>query len=102
MGKPALMVPVTGHVEQRANALDAERSGAGIVAEKLDLDRLLAYLRFHRPNTRFREWVREADERIVGAIEETAGLPRFSGDGAIRTPQIQEGVFSGRQAQGAA
>jgi uncharacterized protein (TIGR00661 family) len=76
LGKPALMVPVPNHYEQQCNAIDGARSGAGIAARHLDLDRFLDYLGGARPDpTRFRRWVASAEQRIVGAIEEAAGVP---------------------------
>jgi uncharacterized protein (TIGR00661 family) len=70
LGKPALMVPVAGHYEQACNALDAERAGAGIRADRFDFDRFLDYIRRHSTDPDpFRRWVASARERIVGELE---------------------------------
>ena len=84
LGKPALMVPVPNHYEQRCNAADAAAAGAGLAAETLDLDPFLAYLDAHRADPEpFRRWVARAEGRVVGAIEDAAGLPPLAtGDGA--------------------
>src|SRR5262249_47285758 len=42
LGKPVMVIPTPGHVEQRWNAQETARSGSGIVAEGFDLDPLLA------------------------------------------------------------
>ncbi|MEM1116909.1 MAG: glycosyltransferase family protein [Bacteroidota bacterium] len=91
LGKPALMVPVPNHYEQRCNAVDAASVGAGIAASVLDLDPLLERLDagpeadptgLAAPTSRFRAWVAQAEGRVVGAIEEAAGLPPLlPGDG---------------------
>ena len=84
LGVPALMVPTPGHYEQRCNALDAQASGAGLALDTLDLDAFLDHLD-HAPApdpTAFRAWVAQAEGRVLGAIEEAAGLvPPVSGDG---------------------
>ena len=41
LGKPLLMVPA--HIEQDCNAYDAFRSGAGVISEEFDLERLLDF-----------------------------------------------------------
>lgn len=66
LGKPVLMVPVEGHFEQRCNAHDAERIGAGIWSPRFDLDRLLDLLsQNHNPPSQFRQWVAQAKTRIL-------------------------------------
>jgi hypothetical protein len=86
LGTPALLVPTPGHYEQRCNAADAVAAGAGVRAETLDLDPLLDYLDGHRAaqaetTARFRRWVARAEGRVLGAIEEAAGLAPIGGDG---------------------
>ena len=75
LGKPVYMIPTSGHVEQRTNALDAFHTGAGLFGARFDLDDFLAYLET-RPATdahhRFREWVERGEARIVRAIEAAA------------------------------
>lgn len=88
LGTPALLVPTPGHYEQRCNAVDAVAAGAGVRAEALDLDPLLDYLAGHdeaaqaETTARFRRWVARAEGRVLGAIEEAAGLAPVGGDGA--------------------
>lgn len=63
LNKPVLMVPT--HIEQACNAFDASQSGAGVVAERFDLDSLLALAGHHPANPLFRDWVRQADWLIL-------------------------------------
>lgn len=63
LDKPVLMVPT--HIEQACNGYDASRSGAGIVAERFDLDTLLQLSLHHQPNPSFRHWVKQADWLIL-------------------------------------
>jgi uncharacterized protein (TIGR00661 family) len=67
LGKPLLMVPA--HIEQDCNAYDAARSGAGVISDGFDLERLLAFSGSYRPDTSFRYWVRSCDWRILRCIE---------------------------------
>ena len=67
LGKPLLMVPA--HIEQDCNAYDAARSGAGVISDGFDLERLLAFSGSYRPDTSFRFWVRSCDWRILRCIE---------------------------------
>ncbi len=63
LGKPILMVPT--HIEQACNAYDAALSGAGIVADCFDLDRLSELSKNHSGNMAFRHWVKQADWLIL-------------------------------------
>jgi len=63
LGKPILMVPT--HIEQACNAYDAALSGAGIVADCFDLDRLSELSKNHSGNMSFRHWVKQADWLIL-------------------------------------
>ncbi len=58
LGKPALMIPQPNHFEQACNAIDGQRAGVGIGADRFDLDKLLAYLPHHDPQVseQFRAW----------------------------------------------
>ena len=69
------MVPA--HIEQDCNAYDAARTGAGIVADSFDLQRLLDFERNYRPNVEFRYWVRSAERIILEALEEAAHSGRL-------------------------
>ncbi|MCD8538855.1 MAG: hypothetical protein LRY55_03140 [Leadbetterella sp.] len=61
LGKPVLMVPMRKHYEQTCNALDAERSGAGLYRTSFDADPFLEFIpcyRSRRPE--FKAWVEQA------------------------------------------
>ncbi|MFW5883607.1 MAG: glycosyltransferase family protein, partial [Verrucomicrobiota bacterium] len=77
LGKPILMVPTAGHFEQRCNAIDAAKAGAGIWDERFDVDRFLAYLAGHETDAApFRAWVDSAGDRILPLLESVALLSR--------------------------
>ena len=57
------MVPT--HIEQACNAYDAALSGAGIVVDCFDLDRLSELSKNHSGNMSFRHWVKQADWLIL-------------------------------------
>lgn len=63
LGKPILMVPT--HIEQACNAFDASLSGAGLVADRFDLDQLWTLAEHYSGNTAFRHWVKQADWLIL-------------------------------------
>lgn len=67
LGKPILMVPA--HIEQECNAYDAVQSGAGIVDEGFNLDKLLAFAKDFRPNPAFPLWVRSSRYIILNELE---------------------------------
>ncbi len=67
LGKPVLMVPA--HAEQRCNAYDAARGGAGIVAEEFDLSGLLAFSKTYRPQPAFAAWALSAESRVMAILE---------------------------------
>lgn len=73
LGKPLLMVPA--HIEQDCNAYDAAFSGAGIVGDEFDIDRLLAFTETYQPIPRFCTWVRSCDWRILHRLEALAPQP---------------------------
>jgi uncharacterized protein (TIGR00661 family) len=71
--KPALLVPTGGHFEQRCNALDARRAGAGVTAESFDLDRLLAFVPLYEADDNgFRCWADGAEELFLRHLEQAA------------------------------
>ena len=74
---PPLMVPA--HIEQDCNAYDAFRSGAGVISEEFDLERLLDFSEHFRPNMAFRYWVRSCDWRILRCIEREEKEETFFG-----------------------
>ncbi len=66
LGKPVMMIPA--HIEQDCNAADAMRAGAGFSADSFDLERLLKFSKDFKPNPEFRQWVEEAEIRIMQEI----------------------------------
>jgi uncharacterized protein (TIGR00661 family) len=71
LGKPVVMVPVTGHLEQYCNAVDAARAGLAHRSAVFDLT-LLRDLRMRLPKGNgdaFREWVLSATDRHLSEIE---------------------------------
>jgi hypothetical protein len=79
-GKPILAVPVGNHYEQFCNAFECQAIGAGLGAERFDLDTFQEYLPKHVA-VPFRDWVAQAPERILKAIESAAMPARFEADG---------------------
>ncbi|PXZ42858.1 MULTISPECIES: glycosyltransferase family protein [Sanguibacteroides] len=74
--KPVLMVPV--HVEQKCNAYEAVRVGAGVEASEFDMDRLLQFLPSYRVNPIFRAWADSAEKRVVKEIDEACARRKSS------------------------
>lgn len=70
LGKPVLMVPT--HIEQRCNACDAERAGAGVSSETFDLDKLDALQ--PRDHSVFRLWVDSAPRLFLHHLTEVEKL----------------------------
>ena len=68
LGKPILMVPT--HIEQACNAYDASLAGAGVAAERFDLDLLWSIAGRPVDNSVFRHWVRQADWLILREFRE--------------------------------
>lgn len=73
LGTPVQVVPVEGHFEQRCNAVDAVRAGAGIRTARFDIGRLRRARACHFDvGSRFRNWVRRTRDRFVREIEAAA------------------------------
>jgi len=70
LGKPLLVVPVENHVEQHLNALDAEKAGLALAADRFDLTPLL---RRWKPCdlSAYRTWVRRAEPILLSVLEGT-------------------------------
>jgi uncharacterized protein (TIGR00661 family) len=69
-GKPVMMVPVTNHFEQKCNAHDAVRYGAGIAQENFNLDQFIAFVEsYNSPSTTFQEWIKEGKVRIIKELD---------------------------------
>jgi uncharacterized protein (TIGR00661 family) len=74
MGKPVLMVPIRRQYEQVCNALDAVRAGAGIWAERFNLDLLLQYLPQHQPRIKeTRAWHVQGQQKLLQLFEAATG-----------------------------
>ena len=101
LGKPALMTPTPGHYEQRCNAVDAARAGAGVVSDTLDLDPLMDLLDARDAaasgaTARFRAWVSRAEAIAVETIEAAAGLAPLAGAAGDGQAGDAEGVTVSR------
>ena len=68
LGKPVLMVPVKGQYEQRCNALDAEKAGAGKYAKIFDLLALKHYMKLEENSLEkkkaYIEWQNSLEEHV--------------------------------------
>ncbi len=61
LGKPVLMVPLRKHYEQTCNALDAQRSGAGIYSTSFDAEPFPEFItRYRSRRPEFKAWVEKA------------------------------------------
>jgi uncharacterized protein (TIGR00661 family) len=74
LGKPALLVPTEGQLEQTLNAWDARRAGAAVWGSYADLDAFWdrPVVPQEGPVREFRDWVRTAPDVLVGAVERAA------------------------------
>jgi len=74
LGKPALVVPTEGQLEQSLNAWDAERAGAARAGSYDDLDAFWDAPRAPASERveEFRRWVRRAPELVVAEVERAA------------------------------
>jgi uncharacterized protein (TIGR00661 family) len=71
LGKPILVVPTANHIEQRCNALDAERAGLAIWKDNFDLTDFVKGLDegVSSSQEEFRRWVLSAPETFVRLLE---------------------------------
>lgn len=67
MGKPVLMVPT--HIEQECNAYEAFLSGAGVVSNEFDLQKLLDFIPEYQENNDFKDWAQQAEKHILKEFE---------------------------------
>lgn len=74
LGKPVMVVPTGNHLEQRCNALDAQRAGIARWRRDFDLTDLLAEVEGFDPAPRaaFRDWAGKAPQSILTLLEATA------------------------------
>lgn len=69
MNKPVLMIPTAGHFEQKCNALDAKRAGAGILSNSFNLSLLKEFMPEHRLNhNQYKQWVKEAQKMFISHL----------------------------------
>ncbi|NHE58164.1 glycosyltransferase family protein [Cyclobacterium plantarum] len=73
LNKKVLMVPVKGQYEQKCNALDAERTGAGIAADTFDPLLLEHYLHGKSPDkastVKFKQWEQTLEFQCTKLME---------------------------------
>lgn len=95
--KPALAVPVEGHIEQMLNANDLEKAGLGVAARGFDLGRLKGW-KDGVAHDRFADWVRRSDDILDIAVGRACGLKGSTvGDGhAVRRPVRAEDMVAAR------
>jgi uncharacterized protein (TIGR00661 family) len=78
LGKPVILVPIKGHFEQYCNAWDAERIGAGLFAEKFDLDLLGKKLLLPQASTsHYIRWVNSFTSSLNLAIDHLEDAPKI-------------------------
>lgn len=77
LNKKVMMVPVMGQYEQKCNALDAEKTGAGIAAEKFDPLLMEHYLKNRNGNRstheKFKDWEHRLEfhfSQLMGSLIE--------------------------------
>jgi uncharacterized protein (TIGR00661 family) len=73
MGKPVLMVPT--HIEQECNAFEAQQSGAGIVADGFELDKLLDFIPEYSEKSDFRNWISKSETSFLKNVEDVVKVP---------------------------
>ena len=71
LGKPIMMIPTQGHYEQKCNAWDAFKIGAGIIAENFDVQRLIEFIPDYKFDAKvYREWVNSGPELFITILKE--------------------------------
>jgi len=66
LGKPVLMIPVSGQYEQACNAIDAIKAGAGIQDDHFNISKLIRYIsEFESKTKSFRSWYEQGSDLIV-------------------------------------
>jgi uncharacterized protein (TIGR00661 family) len=59
MGKPVLVVPT--HIEQQCNAFEISEAGAGVTADRFEIEKLFLFIPTFQKNTEFCDWVKSAN-----------------------------------------
>jgi len=67
--KQIQLIPTKGHIEQKYNGIDAERSGIGINSNKFDLSLFFKEKTNKESLLAFKEWVDKFDNKIIQIIE---------------------------------
>ncbi len=71
MGKPVMMVPVRNHIEQKINAFDGQRAGAGLASKKFKLNKFIKYLpEYTDISSPFQQWENKAEDLLLLNIEQ--------------------------------
>jgi uncharacterized protein (TIGR00661 family) len=69
LSKPTLMVPIKNHYEQLCNATDAQRAGAGLFLDKINVKLFLNYLENQNlQNINHQVWINKAEQLIMAAL----------------------------------
>lgn len=66
LGKPCLMIPA--HIEQKINACDAMKVGAGVSSVSFDISKLLDLCQSYTANRDFAQWVDNAEARLLDQL----------------------------------
>lgn len=69
-----MMVPA--HIEQDCNAYDASLSGAGIVSNDFELERLLEFAETYEPRREFVYWVRRGEYLLLDLLQKMLPITR--------------------------
>ncbi|GAB3897931.1 glycosyltransferase family protein [Spirosoma agri] len=90
LGKPALMIPQPNHFEQSCNAIDGQRAGVGVAADRFDLDKLLSYLPQYdsQVSERFRAWHAQGYFLFLAALNR-ATTPKSKSSGGFFLTRVR-------------
>lgn len=72
--KQIRLVPTKGHIEQKYNAIDANRAGIAIRANDFNIEHFLTSKADTNKLCSFKEWVNGFDNKILNIIEENINL----------------------------
>ena len=76
LGKPVLMVPIKNHYEQTCNAIDGERSGAGLYRNTFAVSDFIRFMAgYTNKRSVFREWEAAGAGLILEHLIQPAGNP---------------------------
>jgi uncharacterized protein (TIGR00661 family) len=66
LGKPVLMIPVSGQYEQSCNALDAKKAGAGTQDDHFNISKLISYISEYKDKAKvFRTWYEQGKKTFI-------------------------------------